>query len=74
MDPMEGVVSIPPDPNDPPAESIKDQAEPTDRDERRIVASQRFFRRILAEERRIGVAALRRLSSAIHSDPPSDER
>jgi hypothetical protein len=57
---------------DPAAEQVSHEIEPMDREERQIVAVQRMYRRVLADEDRLGATTLKRIDAALRGDA-SDE-
>ena len=59
-------------PFDPPADHLVDPAQPTDRDERRVQALQRFMRKAIEQERRVGLAAVRKITSVFRDDTPEE--
>jgi len=63
------------DGGDPPAEITKDEAEgePADRDERRVRALERMFRRAVEGERRLSTAAMKKVGAALRGEPATDE-
>jgi hypothetical protein len=56
------------EPFDPPPDQIANLAQPADRDERRVLALQRFMRRALDQERRVGIAAVRKITEAFRGN------
>ena len=60
---------------DPPPETTQDEddAEPADRDERRVRALERMFRRAVDGERRLSTAALKKIGAALRGEPTTDE-
>jgi histone H3/H4 len=57
---------------DPPPDQVADLARPADRDERRVLALQRFMRRAIEQERRVGSAAVRKLTEAFRGNSRED--
>jgi hypothetical protein len=55
---------------DPPAAQVAEVARPVDRDERRVLALQRFMRKAIEQERRVGIAAVRKITSVFRDDTP----
>ena len=60
---------------DPPAEVTRDEAEsePPDRDERRVRALERMFRRAVEGERRLSTAAMKKIGAALRGEPTTDD-
>lgn len=56
------------EPIDPPPDKVADPGQPGDRDERRVLALQRFMRRAIEQERRVGLAAVRKLTEAFRGN------
>lgn len=49
-----------------------EQREPGDREERRIDALQRIYRRVLEDEQRMGSTTLRQIDAALRGEPADD--
>jgi hypothetical protein len=58
---------------DPLPEPVEDGIEPADRDERRVKALERMFRRAYQGERRLSVAAMKKVGAALRGEPAIDE-
>lgn len=58
---------------DPPPGAVDDEVEPADRDERRVKALERMFRRAVEGERRLSTAAMKKIGAALRGDSTTDE-
>jgi hypothetical protein len=59
-------------PSDSASDRVPDQAEPTDREERRLEALQRMYGRVLEAEERSGVKTLKRIDAAVRGETPHE--
>ena len=58
---------------DPLPEQVEDKIEPADRDERRVEALERMFRRAFQGERRLSVVAMKKFGAALRGESAADE-
>lgn len=53
---------------DPAAEQVNHETEPMNREERQVEALQRMYRRVLADEDRLGATTLTKIDAALRGD------
>lgn len=62
-----------PEAGDPSPDTAEDEVEPADRDERRVRALERMFRRAYEGERRLSTAAMKKIGAALRGESTTDE-